>query len=742
MPAQFDDAPDFSIRDVLDTLRRRKWVILQAFVFVSIIGGVTAALGQPIYSTHAKLLVETPGDTIVNRVDMTSSLGPLQLMRRHNNVETQLAILRSSAFRNKVDQRLKGRASGVSVSYSNEEKTTIVGIQCEGTDPKAIAEYANAAAEEYVRLTQESNTKAINATKKYLEAETEKAQTALAAAERRLLTFKGRTSLEESDEAHAIRVKEAVDLQARARDARTDLLSVTAKLADLQRRLIDEPEMLKESRIVPNPEVEVLRERIAALKAERAILRARYQPDSEKIVDVNDQIGALEEVLGGQKAFMREQTERPNPRRDSLEAELMQLKQQHAGLTATVASLSTASKLTTTRTAQIPTWQVELDRIQRERNMAEKTLLDFSEKLREVNVREKTIVASAQVLEKAYVPGAPVRPDKAQQVAMAMVMGLMLGIGFAFLQEFLDDRVNTSDDVERLTALPTIGTVPTIGDDHNRVLIGHDALSPLTESYRALRTSVQYSSIDRALRTLIVTSAHPGEGKSITSANLGIAMALQGKTVILVDTDLRRPSIHRLFRLEAEPGLTSVLAGEVTLEEALHETSIEGFRVLTCGPLPPNPPELLNSQAMMDLIEEMKGKADVVILDTPPTIPVTDSQVMASKVDGVILVVEAGQTRKHAVKHARDLLDQTHGRLLGVVLNKIEQGSKGYYYHYYYRGGYGKYGADKGRGGYGYGYGYGRRGPKLGSGDEAETVLAGGDQHEPGRLPERLRDWE
>jgi capsular exopolysaccharide synthesis family protein len=256
-------------------------------------------------------------------------------------------------------------------------------------------------------------------------------------------------------------------------------------------------------------------------------------------------------------------------------------------------------------------------------------------------------------------------------------------------------------------------------------------------------------------------------------------MALQGKRVILVDADLRRPSVHRMFRVEAEPGLTSVLADEISLEDALHSTSIEGFKVLTAGPLPPNPPELLNSQAMMDLLERFKEHADLVVFDTPPTIPVTDSQVIASHVDGVVLVVEAGQSRKATLKHARDLLERTHGRLLGVVLNKIDQSAKGYYYHYYYRGGYRKYrkqsgygygyGKGRGYGQYGYGqygygqYGYGQQGygqygygqygyggsrHKLGVNTEDDqrpsSVHAPEGDPESGklRLPDRLRDWE
>jgi tyrosine-protein kinase Etk/Wzc len=335
-------------------------------------------------------------------------------------------------------------------------------------------------------------------------------------------------------------------------------------------------------------------------------------------------------------------------------------------------------------------------------------------------------------METAELPHAPIRPQRAQQVALAMVMGLMLGVGFAFLQEFLDDRVNTAEDVQRVAALPTLGVVPTIPPENHCLLIGQDAFSPITESYRALRTSVQYSSVDRKIQLLGVTSAHPGEGKSVTSANLAIAVALQGKRVVLMDADLRRPTVHRMFGLEAEPGLTSVLAGECSIEEALHATAIEGLHVLASGPLPPNPPELLNSNAMIELLEELKGHAEIVIIDTPPAIPVTDAQVLGTHLDGMILVVEAGQARKAGVKHARDLLDRTRVRILGVVLNKIDQSSKGYYHQYYYRSG--RYGRPDA---------YGPSGSKLGITETSAAREEGAQEPERvAQLPDRLRDWE
>lgn len=702
---------EFSVRDIADTLRRRKWVIIQAFVIVTVIGLVTAALSPPVYNTNGRMLVDAPGkgEFIYRNLDASDPLSALTVLRQQPSIDTQMAILNSSEFRRRVANRLGDRAaSPVSLGFQTQEGTGIVIVSGEGTDPKACAEWCNVAIAEYVDFTAQSNRQAIDQTLKYLREKSLEAQNALSKAENALMAFKRRTQYSESSEIQALKMDEAIKARQKVTDAKSELAMIEIRINALDSRLKGEKDTVEEPRIVDNPEVAAFRNQIAALKADRAVKLGEYQPESSVILELNAKIEELEKQMVGKPLVIRETVERPNPKVGELKAQLDDLLTQKKTLEAQRDQYAQVAVPAVKTVTQYAPWQVELGKLERERSMSEKTFTDYDTKLRDLEVRKELVGATARLMEEAQPPSVPIRPQKAQQVAMAAVLGLLLGVGFAFLQEFLDDRVNTSEDIERITALPTLGVVPTIPESHNRLLIGHDALSPVTESYRSLRTSVLYSSVDNPIHTMIVTSAHPGEGKSITSANLAIAMALQGKRVILTDADLRRPSVHRMFRLEGEPGLTSVLAGEVSLEDALHSTAIEGLSVLCCGALPPNPPELLNSQAMMDLMAQMREYADLIVFDTPPTIPVTDAQVLASVTDGAVLVVEAGQSRKAAVKHARDLLTQTHSRVLGVVLNKIDQSSKGYYYHYYYRSGYRRYKKyGYGRKGYGQGYGYG-----------------------------------
>jgi protein-tyrosine kinase len=206
--------------------------------------------------------------------------------------------------------------------------------------------------------------------------------------------------------------------------------------------------------------------------------------------------------------------------------------------------------------------------------------------------------------------------------------------------------------------------------------------SPISEQYRTIRTNIQFSFIDKTMRSLIVTSAGPSEGKSTTTANLAVTFAQQGKKVLLIDADMRKPTVHYTFRLNNIIGLTNVLTQSAALLSAYQETEIDNLFVLTSGPIPPNPAELLASKAMETFLEEVYKHFDLVIFDTPPVLAVTDAQILANKCDGTVLVVSSGKTEIEASVKAKELLLSANAKLLGVVLNGKKQ-QQGQYYYYY-----------------------------------------------------------
>jgi len=208
--------------------------------------------------------------------------------------------------------------------------------------------------------------------------------------------------------------------------------------------------------------------------------------------------------------------------------------------------------------------------------------------------------------------------------------------------------------------------------------------SPVTESYRALRTNIDFSSVDEQTRVIMVTSAGPEEGKSTVVGNLAVTYAQDERRVLLIDADMRKPTVHRTFQLSNRYGLSSFLSRQIDLENAIQESGVPNLNVMTAGPIPPNPAEMLNSNSMTKLMEQLRESYDVVLIDTPPILAVTDAQLLASKSDGVLMVINAGKVKKEVVLKAKENLTRVNARILGVVLNNVKRKASEEYYYYYY----------------------------------------------------------
>jgi len=294
-------------------------------------------------------------------------------------------------------------------------------------------------------------------------------------------------------------------------------------------------------------------------------------------------------------------------------------------------------------------------------------------------------INSVRVVEPASLPTEPIGPNKGMTILLAAAIGLLLALGAAFLLDYLDDTIKTPEDVQAATQLPLLGALARVeGEATGEQLVTvAQPKSPNAEAYRILRTNLLFSAVDHPPRSLLVTSPSPGEGKSTTLANLGVVMAQQGQRVVLVDSDLRRPTLHRWFQLPNAAGLTNALLSEhPSAAPYLQATPVENLKVLTSGPLPPNPAELLGSARFGELLKDLHQHADVILLDSPPCLAVTDAPVLARQVDGVLLIVDAGVTRRQWAISAQETLNKVGAKILGVGLNRLKPTNGGYYYYY------------------------------------------------------------
>jgi tyrosine-protein kinase Etk/Wzc len=355
----------------------------------------------------------------------------------------------------------------------------------------------------------------------------------------------------------------------------------------------------------------------------------------------------------------------------------------------------------------------ELSRLTRAKNIYEETYNILLGKLEESKIMAASETGGIKIIDPAYRPDKPI-PKNANKFYLAgVIVGLALGLGIGFFLELNDTTIKSSEDVERYLSLPVIGTIPHItipkGETikvkrttsrtnkketltqypKNLVDFSRDE-SITSEAYRSLRTNILFSSPDKPLKTIMATSSGPHEGKSLTVTNLAMAFAQTGSKVLLIDTDLRRPVIHHLLQLRREPGFCELFLQNINWDDIIRPTKMPNLSVITAGRFTPNPAELIGAYKMNDIIEQLKGKFDIVFFDTPPLVAVTDATILSKKVDGVVLIIKSHRTEREIGRRAVGILQSINSKIIGTVLNDIDlshryssYGYYKYYYHYY-----------------------------------------------------------
>jgi tyrosine-protein kinase Etk/Wzc len=548
-----------------------------------------------------------------------------------------------------------------------DREANVVSVTYESTDRLLSYEVPNAIARSFIEQRNAIQKTEVRSTVEFLQAQAEQIQSQLEAAEEELQSFRqGQQIVALGVEAEA-QVNRLADLQTE----RTQLDAERASLANLlsqidqesgapdYRRLAAFPTFLQNEAIA-----DILQELISADRT-RTELLVRVTPSHPDVVAVDSRIRQLEGQLG---AIGRNYLSSLNDQIGSLDAVLARF----------------GSEL-----ERIPEKEVQFARLERQTDLLAELYTLLQTRLKEAQVAEAVEDPTVRVVETAILPIEPVSPRPMQNMALAGVLGLLLGMGLAFVREYMDTRLHSSDQVEHLFGLPTIARLPlmSLGNGANgrqKALVTlTQAHSVGAEAFRNLRTNVRFVRAGQGATEMVVTSPAPQEGKSFTAANLAIALAQQGLNTLLIDADMRRSVQHLQFGVENTPGLSDLLVSEGEAETAIQPTHVERLHLLTAGVHPPNPAELVGSPRMELLLEKLRGTYDSIVIDSPPMLAVTDASVLGKKTDGVILVVRAEKTEKDAINLAIQQLRHVGARVLGVVVNDAKP--DGPYYAYYRR---------------------------------------------------------
>ena len=608
--------------------------------------------------------------------------------------------IRFQPFRSAVD----GVRSRLTVSRPNRDAQIVV-VRYEDPDPVIAAAVPNVLLDEFIKYKASTNRTEATSTVGFLRDQVASYDKQLKTAEGALGGFREQEHVVSIGDEASAQVKRMATLQAERDQLKgeRDALAATLRSAAGAGNAKD---IAAFPSFITNRGMQDILQNLAKLEDDRAQLLVRRNPENADVLALTERINALN-------------------------SQLVQTAQAYLnGLNSKLQSLNTSMRSFGTEIEKIPAREIEFARLLRQQTILEEISTLLQTRLKEAEIKEAVQPGDVRVIDRALIPGGPASPNPSKNLVFGTILGVFAGLTAALIREMLDKKIRTKEDVQRVTAgLPILGAIPRLvpvsparlgkhtsngngnGNGTGKVVpvpaaagIGHALIARepshdvSAEAYRALRTNITFAAADHANQVLVLTSALPGDGKSTSSANLAVTLAQQGVRTLLVDADLRKGVLHSFFGCQREPGLTQVLIGEKSLAEAVQPVGLGGSTdtlfLLTSGRFPPNPAELLGSERMSALVEEMRQSYQMIVFDTPPLTVVTDAAVLGTLADSTILVARAGATDKRALHHAAAQLFHLRVHVSGTIVNDFDpkQSGYGYEYGYGYAPGYSRYG--------------------------------------------------
>ncbi len=746
------DEGRINFAEIWHTIRRGKWIILlTTLVVAGLIAAYTYTL-PPVYESRAIVFVDTRGGG--NAPVSVAAFTPLERRALSN----ELGILRNSAeLATRVAKAIvataetagarerfpilapteDGREPSIReialrlrerVRFQPLSDQDMIVITAESTTPEEAAVIANRYAEEYEKYSRERSRESLAAARAFVEKQVEQRRQELEALERQWEAFaRSRQVVRLGPQGERL-VAEVAQLEAQRDAARFQLEQEKSALQFIEQELQKlEPGLVNE--LVKSRQVSTLEAQIDALSKKIAELKVQ----AEQYYVFNPKLRGNEEKLGDQQLIeIVRQIEHFEQQRAALQEQLVKEMIGRDGQSSPSEPMSYVEQLRARRIekqlairelerqveafnqelakyedrlARLPRQRIELEQLERRRNMAEQWYTTFVQELQRIMIAEQSELGYVKIVSSAFVPTVPVRPNRAQNIVLGILIGLGLGLGLAFLRQAMHTQLDDPEQV-RAHGYTLLGVVPAMEpyirkhfrgrkvvevDDRPRsttLITLLDPWSPVAENFRLIRMNLQHTQVKGRAATWLVTSPETGDGKTVVAVNLAVATAHGGQRTLLMDADMRRPRAHEMLGFADRPGLAEILEGKARPDPESWATDVPNLYFLPSGVIEQPPPELLGSQRMTQLLEFLRKHFDVIVMDSPPVLAVTDSVLLAQCCDATLMVVSAGRTDAKALDIARQTLESVNVSIAGVVFNR--------------------YRADK-RKGYAYGYGYGRR---------------------------------
>ena len=581
------------------------------------------------------------------------------------------------------------------VGIEQKRGLDIVEISVESPSAFEAALISNLYAEAYKLFNLQINRSQLTTIKEFLFLQRNEKMTELNRAEDILKNYQEQKGIVELPEQARALIQQMTDFEAKRNATKIDLMIAEKNLKELKNEMAKQDPRIKDylESFAAEPYLKQLQENIAQLESQRdlAIANNQLSKNNSIVADFEKRIKELKDKLNTKietyKAgiFASSPQEIKDLSKRVLEAELI-----YQGLVSNTKQLDLIVKDYEKNFNELPKRTIDLAKLERDRAAYEKLYQLVEEKYQEALINEQSAPGNVLIVDVARRADKPSKPNRNLIVLVGLVLGVGLGFGFAFLKNYFDNTVKTPEDIQRkninvLAWVPLIEGIDLKGNEFEFIVAKRPDSIP-SEAFRALRTRIQFSKVEKdAIKTILITSSTPREGKTTISVNLSGSFANAGKKTLIVDCDLRKPRMHNVFKVKRFPGITDYFFGQASYDEIIRKSEVDNLYYITAGTIPPNPSELLSSVQMTEFLNKVKSEYDIVIIDSPPVIAVTDSEILSRLVDVSILVVSANQTEKELMTKSTELLSHDHGSFVGVILNNFSyKAGYGSYYKYYY----------------------------------------------------------